>query len=67
VTKNKNKKKKKTGRYLVELDPEIRQVYQKLSENTQIPLVRLVNTALKGMEGYMTDWVRDIKKEIADE
>jgi hypothetical protein len=43
------KAKKSAGRYMVQLDPEVARIYQKISEESQVPLVRIVNTVLKGM------------------
>ena len=56
---------KSAGRYMVQLDPEVAQKYQKLSDESQIPIVRIVNTALKGFEPLMVKAVSDQKKSLS--
>jgi hypothetical protein len=65
------KKAKKTGRYMVELDPEVAAIYQKLSKETEIPIVRLVNGFLLktqplvkiAVSEVMSEW-KSVSKEV---
>jgi len=51
--------KKGAGRYMVQLDPEVARTYQKLSDKSQVPVVRLVNTALLGFAPLMAKAIAD--------
>jgi hypothetical protein len=65
------KKAKKTGRYMIELDPEVAAIYQKLSKETEIPIVRLVNGFLLktqplvkiAVSEAMSEW-KSVSKEV---
>lgn len=58
-----DKQKGTTRRYMVQLDPQVASLYRKLSTQTQIPVVRLVNSILKGMAPNVEPMINRIVQE----